>query len=388
MQNLQDLGRLTKELMLSDELVPGMRGAAGVERMCAALMRLSSDESVSKQDLRKLRRNALAPMFKLLKTADPASATRPSGAASGSTRVRGRENKVGLQALFESRWGPQFVDARSTLDRLLNLPPANLLPDADVAWLAARRGVAPDRWAREQQFGRFADTYLMDHQAYASYLRKHEYLEEAAEFDRSFREALDEECLARLASLLSGETGILLCGVHAGSFNLGRHLMRTTFGEALLPLGAHEREGRSRARVSAENPIAGMLQMVRHLRRPNSVGIIGADGQFGDSQQMVEVQGYRVPVVVGAPHIVYHARCRIACFLAGWSSDGRVQLRVEHLAESAVGETLNDWTRRWLEAWGRFLNELVTGDPRNARGRNGFWTPLLTQALGQREDEE
>lgn len=291
-----------------------------------------------------------------------------------AARIPAPRTAADVHVLLHRRWGSDALSARSMLRRLQRLPDLALLPPGLQAWLERQRGERNESWRVGQQWGVLADVYLADLGYYASALEKEDEEEEAARLAQVDLALLQPESRAHLATLRQGERGTLFSGAHAGAFSFGRRVMRTQFPDMLL-LGAHGETTQSDTRVSANDPVRAMLQMVKHLREPGAIALIGADGPVANAMQTVTVCGKRINVALGAPHIVYHARCSNVFYLARWAGD-RVALDLRTDTQPEPGEGLEAWTARWMAAWVRFLEDIIRGDPRNLRGVAGFWAQL------------
>jgi hypothetical protein len=293
------------------------------------------------------------------------------GAAAG--QVIAPRTAADLLALLRQRWGKDALAARPTLRRLLRLPDMALLAPDLAAWVTRQRAEGNEVWRVSHQWGLLADVYLADLAAYASMLAK-EKSPDAAKVALADTVLLDPESRARIAALPEGGRGTLLAGVHAGAFAYGRRVLRNLLPDLLL-LGAHREDSQSEVRVSANDPVRAMLQMVKHLREPGAVAIIGADGMATNAMETVSICGREVKVALGAPHIVHHARCTNAFFLARWEGD-RVALDMRTDTQPEPGESLEAWTRRWLAAYVAFVEDIIRGDARNMRGFSGIWSQL------------
>jgi len=279
-----------------------------------------------------------------------------------------------IETAMELRWGPAFRQPRETLRRLLHLPPAGLMPARLAALLDATRADPPASWRTHQQWGLLADTYLMDLAFLTAQLAAAGRPQDSDALEAAQLALVEPESRRRLADLAAAGTPVLFCGFHAGAFALGRRLLRHLLPEMLL-LGAHGEANQGETRVSAHDPVRAMMQMVRHLRRSGSTALIAGDGPVSGALRSVAVCGLPVQIALGAPHIVFHARCVNAFYLACW--DGRrVSLELRTDTQPQQGEGLEAWTTRWMAACGAFMTDLVTGDPRNIRGHSGFWAQL------------
>ncbi len=355
------------------DLVFGSASLSGTERLVLLAAAQYGAGSVSHRRGQAFRTTALRPIFQLARMAQD-RASRPDAPAGSAEPAFELRDAHDAAFLLEQRWGAEFRNLRAMFRRLLRLPNAGLMPPKLGAWLAAQRRDTGPAWLAAHQWGMLADVYLADLAYFAAVLARAGETAEAARLEAAQLALLTPESRARLEALQRLDRGVLLCGVHAGMFGYGRRVMRTLLPNLLL-LGAHGEGQQSGARVSANDPVRAMLQMVRHLRQPGATAVIGADGPVANAMASVEVLGRPMRVALGAPHTIHHARCANAFVIAAWNGDA-IELALRTDTQPAPGETLADWTERWLAAWADFLRDIVLGDGRNLRGYSGFWSQL------------
>lgn len=355
------------------DLVFGPQSLSGTERLVLLGAAQYGTGSGSYRRGQAFRSTALRPIFQLARLAQD-RANRPDAPAGTAEPAFALRDAHDVAYLLEQRWGAEFRHVRAMFRRLVRMPNAGLMPPKLGGWLATQRQEPGQAWLAAHQWGTLADVYLADLAYFASVLSRAGDMAEAARLEAAQLALLTPESRARLEALQNLDRGTLLCGVHAGMFGFGRRVMRALLPNLLL-LGAHGEGVQSGARVSANDPVRAMLQMVRHLRQPGATAVIGADGPVANAMATVDVLGRPMRVALGAPHTIHHARCANAFVIAAWNGDAiDIELRTD--TQPAPGEPLAAWTERWLAAWAEFLRDIVLGDGRNLRGYSGFWSQL------------
>jgi hypothetical protein len=356
---------------------PGLAEATttGIERLVHRIAAHDRGGRTSEDQERVLRRAARTSTVEMIRASG--IALRQKGETQAPAESRRASRLARVETLLRSlalRWGPDFRDPRLTLLRLRSLEPARLIGETVLRWQLshAQAKTEPERksWLQAQMWGILADVYLADLRILCRDLLLVGRSQEAEDLLGRQLSLIDQSSLNRVRSLRDPASGLLLSGAHAGAFGVGRATLKSLYDD-LLYLGArgHDAPGR---RVTTDDPVRALFTLVKHLRRPGSLAIVGADGKYGKAKSEVELLGRTLSVSHGTPHAIYHAKCKNAFFLAAWQDDSIVmKLQFVQLDKA---ESLRAWTERWIEAYRAFLCEIVTGDPRNMRGYSGFWT--------------
>jgi hypothetical protein len=348
----------------------------GVERLVrriAAHDRNGQESEDRERLVRRVARTSTVEMIRALGIAPRQNGETPEASAKSRRASRPARVETLLRCLA-LRWGPDFRDPRLTLLRLRSLEPARLISETVLRWPMSHAQAKTEHerrnWLQAQMWGILADVYLADLRILCRDLSLVGRSQEAEDLQARLLSLIDQPSLNRVRNLRDPAIGLLLSGSHAGAFGVGRATLKSLYDD-LLYLGAGGQDAPGR-RVTADDPVHALFTLVKHLRQPGSLAIVGADGKYGNAKSEVELLGRTLSVSHGTPHAVYHAKCRNAFFLAAWQDDSIV-MKLQFMQVDKA-ESLRDWTSRWVEAYRAFLCDIVPGDPRNMRGYSGFWS--------------
>lgn len=288
--------------------------------------------------------------------------------------------RVRLTTAIKRRWGTGMFDPAQTLAALRRAAALDLSPPRLARWLL-REEDDPVRlsWHHAQAYGLSAATYLEElltlRRLLASRRRQ---ADKVAELDERLIGLVEGDGIARLAAL-PRDRGLMICGTHAGAFRFGHHLLRRAYPD-LVTLGVGDGEDGA---PTVADPVRALFTMVKHLRAPGAVALIGADGPRGDSTAPVRIRDLDVPVRLGAPTVIYNARCASVFFVARWTETG-VALDLREGPAVDPGIPFARWCERWLESYAAVMNDLVDGNAADIQGGWGMWA-LIRGALSVRE---
>ncbi|WP_179187109.1 hypothetical protein [Sphingomonas sp. TZW2008] len=290
-----------------------------------------------------------------------------------TTRVAVLDGPAGIadvRRLLGARWGEAYLDPAATLHALHAIEPVRLIDERLADWLFCRSGWAPDdrdAWQRRQTWGLLADIYLRDLSGLANRARQRDRPRLAETIERGLDTLIDRTPLDAVRAA-SHDRGVLLCGSHAGAFRIGRSTLRAAVPGLFTIGAANEGEGR----LTTADPVRALYQFTKHLRQSDAVGLIGADGGYGEAVGEITVHGLPLPIALGPPTIVRGARCPAFFFLARWSAD---RIRLDFTPAPTVDPAMPaaTWNAIWLDAYAQHLSAIVTGAPENLRGTSGIW---------------
>lgn len=288
------------------------------------------------------------------------------------------ESEQGIADLLERRWGPQFRDPGATLSRLRSLPPVSLKKPALAKFLIANSrvpGMTPARWQQAQTFCILAETFLQELATYGESFAANE--AERQEVQQALLDLLHPDSFNPQEIVAGTEQGWLSCNAHAGAFRLVRWARAVTEPGSMLRVGAGFASDETYVGVRDERGrAAGLMQLIRHLRQRQNVGGIAIDGQYGSGRYKAELLGRELRLAIGAPHTVYHSRCRSGFVVGRWLENNKVLIEMTEAPFPDAREPLPEWIDRWFAALCPWLERLATGDPSNIRCYSGIWSQL------------
>jgi hypothetical protein len=284
-----------------------------------------------------------------------------------------------LRAVLEARWGADYMDPGATVRSLWNQDYPNIDKALLTQWIVASTGADERAWRNRNAFGLVAEAYLADLTLLHKALVRAERVEEAVALRTAMLAIVDDRASDRL-SALSRERGLLICGTHAGPFRFGYRRLWELFPDMHAVAAKEGRE------LTAADPVRMLFTLSKALRKAGTVALIGADGPEGESIGQAQVHDLAIPVRLGAPALIHNARCANVFFLSRWTQDGLL-FECRDGPEPAKGETVADWSVRWLAAYAAVMTDLVNGDAANVQGAFGMWG-LISGAVKARKPDD
>jgi hypothetical protein len=200
-----------------------------------------------------------------------------------------------------------------------------------------------------------------------------------SEWIRKVRADRLDDLSADVRDVTNSGRSVLMVGAHAGLFRLGVDLIQRAFPNAIR-VGAHALPSDDAAISLKENPEAVLYQIVKKLRGSGNVVLIGGDGPYGTGKYSINLFGSDVDFRLGAPFAAFHSKCQPIWYYLGWNGD-RLAFNYVLGPVARAGEKYEDWLARWFEFYAGQLRLVITGDPRNVRGRGGGLWWLSGQSL-------
>jgi lauroyl/myristoyl acyltransferase len=167
-----------------------------------------------------------------------------------------------------------------------------------------------------------------------------EFSEDVDEVDRT-------DFAAALNDLRQSGRSVLLVGAHVGLFQLGASAVRSTVGANRLGIGVGPPTRESFMSVR-NDPERALYVLVRSLKQPGMVGSIAGDGPWGKSAYRTRFLGREITFALGAPFVIYHAKCQPIWHVTGWKNGG-IRTSFALGPTHASREPYDAWVPRWFE---------------------------------------
>ncbi|MBX9844243.1 MAG: hypothetical protein K2Z80_20780 [Xanthobacteraceae bacterium] len=276
--------------------------------------------------------------------------------------------------VFNVKW-PEFpLDFRAGVGLLEQFRKPDIVSEVILNYLYQANGIADDNkeaYKGAVLWGAVAELLYLDMAAILS--------ANGSEWIRKLQADRLDELSADVGAATKAGRSVLMVGAHAGLFRLGVDLIQRAFPNAIR-VGAHALPSDDAAISLKENPEAVLYQIVKKLRGNGNVVLIGGDGPYGTGKYSINLFGSDVDFRLGAPFAAFHAKCQPIWYYLGWSG-GRLAFDYALGPVVRPGEKYEDWLARWFEFYAGQLRRIITGDPRNIRGRGGGLWWLSGQSL-------
>ncbi|MBX9825615.1 MAG: hypothetical protein K2Y27_11530 [Xanthobacteraceae bacterium] len=276
--------------------------------------------------------------------------------------------------VFGFKWPGFPLDFHAGVGLLGQLRKPDIVPEVILNYLYQANGVADDGKEAYKEvilWGAVAELLYLD---IATVLSAN-----GSEWIRKLQADRLDELSADVHNVTKSGGSVLMVGAHAGLFRLGVDLIQRAFPNAIR-VGAHARPSDDAAISLKENPEAVLYQIVKKLRGSGNVVLIGGDGPYGTGKYSINLFGSEVDFRLGAPFAAFHAKCQPIWYYLGWNGD-RLAFNYALGPVARAGEKYQDWLARWFEFYAGQLRRIITGDPRNVRGRGGGLWWLSGQSL-------
>lgn len=287
-----------------------------------------------------------------------------------------RRSLDGYVSLLTSRWGVKFREPEIVFSHLRDLPPLRLLPEASSEWLKAssKMLLTDGAWHADFAWAALAERYLQDLSEFQGVCRKRDNFKEVEAIDKAVNSLIDVASFAVLRKYRDENNSIVFCGTHCGvSFPLARR----TLSEALeSKVTALMRHGGRADDITAAKPAAAFYSLVKALRRDKNYLMLAGDGRGGTPSFPMDICGRSVLMATGAPHAVFHAKCKNVFYIVKWVGR-RMRLEMNFETQIAPGENISAWTNRWMGDYHSFLTQIIQSEPENLRCRDGLWLDIL-----------
>jgi hypothetical protein len=323
--------------------------------------------------------NGQARAFAVL-AADPSpsmlmQARRLFGHASAPAHGAARPDGALLAEWMRRRWGESYLRPLATLAGLREAVTVPLTVAPLARWIAAvRPGGAGPRWLLGSSWGQVATAYVSDLQQLERL-----YARERSTWERRQVAAALARVTASGAEVLEPLAGTrtLVCGTHAGPYRVGYALLGERFPAAMA---LHAAEG-ARGQKAIVDPVGSLYRLVKHLRAPGGIGVIGAEGRDARSWGSATVHGLAVPVPLGPSVAAFNARAACSFILSSWRGR-QVAVRLVPGPAAQGGMRLSEYQALWLAAYGRVMEQVVDGPAEDVQGSQGMWG-LIRQQLAE-----
>ena len=294
----------------------------------------------------------------------------PSGSRLPASR-RGARAKF----VFGLKWPEFSLDFRASVGLLGQFRKPDIVSEVILNYLYQANGITDDKkkevYKEAVLWGAVAELLYLD---IATILSAN-----GSEWIRKLQADRLDELSADVGAVTKSGGSVLMVGAHAGLFRMGVDLIQRAFPNAIR-VGAHALPSDDAAISLKENPEAVLYQIVKKLRGNGNVVLIGGDGPYGTGKYSVNLFGSEVDFRLGAPFAAFHAKCQPVWYYLGWSDD-RLTFNYAFGPVARPGEKYEDWLARWFEFYADQLRRVITGDPRNVRGRGGGLWWLSGQSL-------
>jgi hypothetical protein len=281
-----------------------------------------------------------------------------------------------VKASLQSRWGKLFRDPKFVLESLSAIPPLHVLRERNSKWLFqnSRTSLSEEEWHKRLSWSYFAEIYLRDLLWYSARARRSGRVSEADTVDQSILSLVDQNSLEPLRSYRHRSDSLLLCGTHSGlHYLIAQPILAEALGQKPIAIMA----GRSRPEeIAVADPVAALYGIVKKLRDAKQYVAVAGDGGGGSPNYPMNICGRPVFFATGTPHAILHAKCKNAFYIFKWEN-GRLHLDLDTSTQLEAGESLQDWTQRWMSSYHKYIIDIVTGNPENLRCRNGMWNRVL-----------